>query len=327
MPYVLRRAGFYLFTAWAAITVNFIIPRLMPGNPVEALVVKFKGRLSPAAVKAISALFGIGHMSLWASYVQYWRDLLAGNLGVSFSFFPYTVRWEIGSSIFWTLGLVGISTVISFVIGTLIGIFAGWKRGSWLDHVLPAATFFTAVPYFWLGLLILFVFGQVLGIFPVSGAYSTTLTPGLSLPFIGSIALYGLLPVSTLVLSSVAGWIIQMRNMMITTLGEDFVLMAEAKGLPRRRIIFTYAARNAVLPSVASFALSLGFVVSGALLTEVVFDYPGIGYALYQAVRNLDYPLMQGIFLMITLCVLAANLLADVLYAVLDPRTRGGRPA
>jgi peptide/nickel transport system permease protein len=299
----------------------------MPGNPVEALLVKFKGRLSPSAVNAISALFGTSHRSLWSSYILYWRDLFSGNLGISFTFFPYTVLWVIRSSIFWTLGLVGISTVISFVIGTLIGIFAGWKRGSWLDHLLPTATFFTAVPYFWLGLLMLYVFGQVVRIFPISGAYSVSMTPGFSLSFIGSIALYGFLPVSTLVLSSVAGWIIQMRNMMITVLGEDFVLMAEAKGLPRRRIIFTYAARNAVLPSIASFALSLGFVVSGALLTEVVFDYPGIGYQLYQAVRNLDYPLMQGIFLMITLCVLAANLFADVLYAVLDPRTRGGRQA
>ncbi len=325
MPYALRRAAFYIFTAWAAISVNFIIPRLMPGNPVEALIVKFKGRLSPAAVNAISALFGVGHMSLWSSYILYWRNLFSGNLGVSFTFFPYTVDWAIRSSIFWTLGLVGISTVVGFIIGTLIGIYVGWKRGSWLDHVLPTATFFTAVPYFWLGLLVLYVFGQVLGIFPISGAYSISVTPGFSLPFIRSVAFYGFLPVLTLILSSVAGWIIQMRNMMVTVLGEDFVLMAEAKGLPRRRIIFTYAARNAVLPSIASFALSLGFVVSGALLTEVVFDYPGIGYQLYQAVRNLDYPLMQGIFLMITLCVLGANLLADLLYAVLDPRTRGGR--
>jgi peptide/nickel transport system permease protein len=217
------------------------------------------------------------------------------------------------------------ATIASFVLGTLLGMLVGWNRGSWLDALVPGTTFFTAVPYFWLGLIILYVFGQRLGIFPLSGSYSDDLRPGLSFSYLASIVTHGFLPFMTMVISSVAGWLLQMRNMMITVLDEDYVLMAEAKGLSRRRIMFSYAARNAVLPSIASFALSLGFVVSGAILTEVVFSYAGLGYVLYQAVTNEDFPLMQGIFLVITFAVLVANLFADVLYIALDPRTRQER--
>jgi peptide/nickel transport system permease protein len=294
----------------------------MPGSPVQAVLAKFKGRLTPAAQHAITAMFGLGKEDPVSAYFHYWGDVLTGNLGVSFTYFPSSVVSAISASAWWTLGLVGISTIVSFVLGTYFGIVIGWKRASWLDSLLPGSTFFTAVPYFWLGLITLYLFGELLGWFPLSGAYDSDIDAGLNGTFLTSIVEHGFLPALTLVVSSLAGWMIGMRNMMISTLDEDYVLMAEAKGLAPRRIMFTYAARNAILPSIASFALSIGFIMGGAILTEVVFSYPGLGYVLFQAVSNEDYPLMQGIFLIITISVLVANLLADVLYVILDPRTR-----
>jgi peptide/nickel transport system permease protein len=186
---------------------------------------------------------------------------------------------------------------------------------------MPVATFFQAVPYFFFALLVLIVLGSDLGWFPISGGSDQGLDIGLNGAFIGSALYHGFLPMITIVISSIAGWILGMRNMMVTTMDEDYVLVAQAKGLPNRRVI-GYAARNAILPNVSSFSLSLSFVVSGALLTEIVFSYPGIGFQLLGAVQAEDFPLLQGIFLVITFAVLAANLLADVVYAVLDPRTR-----
>jgi peptide/nickel transport system permease protein len=325
MRFLIRRGFFYLITAWAAITMNFLIPRLMPGNPVQILMARFQGRLSPAAVKSLTILFGLGHAGLWSQYVHYWQDLFAGNLGISFTYFPTTVTSVIAQSLPWTAVLIGVSTIISFLIGTIGGVIVAWRRGSWMDNVLPpATTFFSAVPYFWLGLITVFVFSVDLHWFPLSGGYSSSTSVGLSGSFLASAVYHAILPGITIVVSSVAGWLLGMRNMMITTLAEDYVVMAEAKGLAKRRVMFAYAARNAVLPSIASFAMTLGFVVSGAILVEIVFSYPGIGYVLYQAVTNEDYPLMQGIFLVITLAVLVANALADLAYLVLDPRTREG---
>jgi peptide/nickel transport system permease protein len=324
MRYLTRRLGFYLLTAYVAITLNFLIPHLMPGNPAEILVANFRGRVSPAALKSVSALFGLSHASLWSQYLTYLQQLLHGDLGISFSFYPSTVTSVIARSLPWTIWLVGTSTVIGFVIGTLLGIVVAWRRGSWLDATIPITTFFSAVPYFWFGLVIVFIFGVVLRWFPLYGGYNPATTIGWSWSFMSSAFYYSILPATTIVVSSIAGWQLGMRNMMITTIGDDYIVLAEAKGLTARRIMLAYAARNAILPSIADFALSLGFVVSGAILTEIVFSYPGIGYLLYQAVENEDYPLMQGIFLVITLAVLAANLLADMGYGALDPRARQG---
>lgn len=326
MRYLTRRVAFYLVTAWAAITMNFFIPRLMPGNPVEILISHFQGRLSPAATKSLTELFGLGHTSLLTQYGRYWVDLAHGNLGISFTYYPTPVLKIIEGTLPWTLVLIGLCTIISFVLGTLLGIVVGWRRGSpWLESLLPITTFFSSIPYFWLGLVCVFVFGLHLHWFPLSGGYSLSTSVGWSWTFILSAVYHGLLPAVTIVVSSVAGWILGMRNMMVTTLAEDFVVMAEAEGIRSRRVMMVYAARNAVLPSIASFAMSLGFVVSGALIVEIVFSYPGIGYSLYQAVSNEDYPLMQGIFLVITLAVLLANFLADFAYVALDPRTRTER--
>lgn len=324
MRYLFRRIGFYLITAWAALTLNFLIPRFMPGNPVELLISHFKGRISPAAVKSLSALFGVGHQSMFSAYLVYWNDLFHGNLGVSFTYFPEPVSSVLMSALPWTLVLVGVATIISFVIGTMAGIVVGARRGSWLDNAVPISTFFSAIPYFWFALVILYFFAVVFPWFPLSGGYSSSNTIGWNWAFISSAADHAFLPAVTIVTTSIAGWLLGMRNMMIVTLDEDYILLAEAKGLSKVRVNFMYAARNAILPSLASFALSLGFVVSGAILVEIVFSYPGIGYVLYAGVNNNDYPLMQGVFLIITLAVLVANIVADAFYVLLDPRTRQG---
>lgn len=327
MRHLLRRLGFYVVALWASITMNFFIPRLAPGNPAEAMVAKMQGQIQPGQLKALEVAFGVSHDSLWSQYVQYLGNLAHGNLGISTVYFPTPVTDVIASNIKWTLGLIGVATIISFVLGTLLGVLASWNRGSRLDSfVLPFLSFFSAIPYFWIALILLYYLGYILNWFPISGGYDTLgIDPSMTPDFFLSILQHAILPAISIVISTIAGWVLAMRNSMITTLSEDYVLMAEAKGLSNNRVMFMYAARNAVLPNITSFALSLGFVVGGALLTEIVFSYPGIGFSLLQAVQGLDYPLLQGIFLVIAFSVLGANLLADVFYVLLDPRVRQER--
>lgn len=324
MRHLTRRVGFYLIAIWASITLNFLIPRLAPGDPVQALIARMHGRISPQAAHALETAFGISHEPLWAQYVQYLNNLLHGNLGISIYAFPMPVSQVIAQDVSWTMVLVGVSLVLSFVIGTFLGVVIAWKRGSSFDAIFPPLfTFLSAIPYFWLALIMLYFLGYQLRWFPLNGGYDvTSTTPGWTPDFLMDAIYHAILPALTIVISSVAGWLLGMRNTMITTLSEDYVLMAQAKGLSERRVMFTYAARNAILPNITGFALSLGFVVSGSLLTEIVFSYPGIGYTLLQAVENQDYALIEGIFLVITLAVLVANFLADILYVFLDPRVR-----
>ncbi|GAA3439815.1 ABC transporter permease [Kutzneria kofuensis] len=323
MSYLLRRIAFYVFTAWAAITINFFVPRLMPGDPVQALIAKEQGQLSTDAVHSLYVLFGLDKQQpLWQQYLDYWGQLLHGDLGLSFTFFPTPVTDVISSSVPWTLALVGVTTVVSFMLGTGLGVVAGWRRGSWVDLVLPVTTFLSSVPYFWFGLIMIELLAGPNSIFPSSGGYDPGVVPGWDIDFIGSAVQHSLLPALTILISSMSGWILSMRNMMVTVSSEDYITVAHAKGLSDRRVMLSYAARNALLPNVSGFALSLGLIVGGTLLVEIVFSYPGVGFQLFQAVGAKDYPLMQGIFLIITLSVLAANFLADLAYLVLDPRTR-----
>ncbi|GAB3166324.1 ABC transporter permease [Myceligenerans halotolerans] len=325
MRLLLRRAAFYLFTAWAAITINFFLPRMLKGDPVSAYLQKNQGRISPEATDALRTLFGLdSDKSLAQQYADYWVLLFSGDLGRSFSHGLAPVTDVIGVALPWTVGLVGIATVLSFLLGTTLGTLVGWFRGGRGDVIVPVATFFSAVPYFWMGLIAIAVFATGLGWFPASHAYSKGTSPSLSLEFVGDVVAHGTLPALTVVLASLGGWVLGMRNMMITVLDEDYVTVAQAKGLSRRRVVFAYAARNAVLPQLSSFALALGFIVGGTLVMELVFSYPGVGKLLLDATTAKDYPLMQGLFLVITLTVLVANLLADVAYAALDPRTRQG---
>jgi peptide/nickel transport system permease protein len=319
---LIRRIIFYAITALAAITVDFFIPRVMPGNPVEAVLARMQGQVTPDTIRSLEVQYGLNTKTgLWGQYIHYMSSLARGNLGISTSSYPALVSTVIRSALPWTLGLVGLATVISFVLGTAIGVLVAWRRGTWLDNVLPVTTFFQAAPYFFIAFLALDLFATKLGWFPNSRAYGQLDFPGFNATYLGDVLDHAVLPALTLVLGSAAGWIVGMRNVMVTTMDEDYVLVAQAKGLPKRRVIW-YAARNAILPSVSGFSLAVGFVVSGALLTEIVFSYPGLGWILLQAVTDRDYPLLQGIFLIITLAVLAANLAADFVYVLLDPRTR-----
>ncbi len=323
MRFFVRRTAFYLFTAWAALTINFFLPRMMKGDPVSAYLQKNQGRISPEAADSLRTLFGLDDgRSVLQQYVDYWGLLLRGDLGRSFSKGLAPVTEVIGTALPWTVGLVGIATVLSFGLGTGLGAWIGWRRGSRADALVPVATFFSTVPYFWMGLIAIAVFSTGLGWFPASHAYDKGTHPALTPEFVGQVIQHGTLPALTIVLASLGGWVLGMRNMMVTVLDEDYVTVAEAKGLAPRRVMTQYAARNAVLPQLSSFALSLGFIVGGTLVMELVFSYPGVGKLLLDATTAKDYPLMQGLFLVITLTVLVANVLADVAYAVLDPRTR-----
>ncbi|KUJ69747.1 peptide ABC transporter permease, partial [Streptomyces albus subsp. albus] len=231
-------------------TINFLIPRLMPGDPVQALLSRYQGQLDTKAIDSLKALFGLDEQqSMWQQYTDYWAHLLDGDLGLSFTFFPTPVSEVIGQSLPWTLALVGTTTLISFVLGTGIGVYSGWKRGSWLDSLLPVTTFISSIPYFWLGLVAIALFAEKWSLFPNSGGYDNALVPAFDWPFISSALYHAVLPGVTIVLSAVAGWILGMRNMMVTVSSEDYVMVAQAKGLSERRVMFGYAARNAVLPN------------------------------------------------------------------------------
>ena len=323
MRVISRRIGFYLITAIVAITVDFFIPRVMPGNPVDAILAKMQGQVvTPATVRALELQFGSNtREGIWGQYVHYWSNLIHGNLGISTSDGMVPVTSVIRGALPWTLGLVGTATVLSFVLGTLLGVLIAWRRGTWLDNLLPATTFFQAAPYFFLAFLAIDFFAIRLGWFPYEGARNNLDFPALNWTYVSDVLDHAALPALTIVVCSAAGWIVGMRNVMVTTMDEDYVLIAQAKGLPKRRVIW-YAARNAILPSVSGFSLAVGFVVSGALLTEIVFSYPGLGFILLSAVQDADYALLQGVFLVITMAVLVANLAADFVYVFLDPRTR-----
>jgi peptide/nickel transport system permease protein len=322
VSFIVRRLAFYAVAAWVAITVNFAIPRLMPGNAVDTMLAKFPS-LSAASLHALQAEFGAGNRgSLISQYFTYLGDLVHGNLGQSVNLYPAKVTAVLGQTLPWTVMLIGVATMISFLLGTLLGVLAAWRRGGWLDRTLPAFTFLQATPYFFLALLVIQLFAVHWQLFPIGQGYDLGQSPGWNWPFISSAIDHSILPALTIVLTSMAGWMLQMRNVMITTIAEDYVLVAEAKGLSPRRVMFTYGARNAILPNIAGFALSLGFVVAGALVMEIVFSYPGIGLTLYNAVTSDDFPMLQGIFLVISLAVLFACLIADVIYVLADPRTR-----
>jgi peptide/nickel transport system permease protein len=327
MRFVLRRAGFFLLTLWAAVTLNFFLPRMMPGSPAVAMMGKFRGRVSGQELAALETLFGADNkQSLPVQYVHYLGDIATGNFGTSLFYFPSPVSQVVGTAIFWTLGLVGVTTILAFVLGTGVGILAAWRRGGLLDSVAPPLLVIaSAIPYFWVGMMFILIFGLKLQWLPWSGGSSLTDTPAWTPGYIGDVVEHALLPGLALLITTIGTWTLTMRNNMVTTLAEDYVRMARAKGLRPTRIMLDYAARNAILPNLTGFAMSIGFIVGGAILIEYVFNYPGVGYMLLQAVENEDYPLMQALFLLITVAVLVAILLADIATAIFDPRTRSAQ--
>nr|WP_312886707.1 ABC transporter permease [Actinocrinis puniceicyclus] len=324
LRYIGRKLGFYLVAAWIAITLNFFLPRLIPGDPVAVIISKQQqtGTVPLGEADQLRRLLGLGSGSLAGQYGQYLNSLAHLRFGLSITVFPTPVIDLVRQAVFWTLILVGIATLLSFALGIALGTVTGWKRGSRLDAIVPATTLLTAVPYFWLALLLVYLFANTWQIFPAQGGFDPALDVGWNGAFISSAIQHSLLPAITLIVASVGGWLLGMRNMMVATLAEDYVVAAEAKGLTPLRVMAKYAARNAVLPSVSGFAVSIGFVVTGQIVMEQVFNYPGVGNLLFAAVQNQDYPLMQGIFLAISFAVLGANLLVDLLYGFIDPRTK-----
>jgi peptide/nickel transport system permease protein len=325
MPFVLRRLGFFVVTLWAAVSLNFVIPRLMPGNPIQALEAAHP-HLDPQSIHALTTLLGGGYQgSLVSQYFTYWGRVLTFNFGISITTsFGTSVTTMVLHALPWTIGLVGVTTVLAFLLGTLIGLVSAWRRGSWLDNALPPIFIITsAFPYFWVGLILIYVFAIRLGIFPQQGAYNfLNDSPGWNGTYVKDVFEHAVLPGLTILLTAIGGWILTMRNNVITVMAEDYVRTARAKGLKPWRIMWAYVGRNAILPNLAGFAMSLGFVVSGAIVVEYVFNYPGLGTLLLTAVQGLDYPLMQALFLLITFAVLLSVLAADVVTAIIDPRTR-----
>jgi peptide/nickel transport system permease protein len=326
VPYLLRRLGFFLLTLWAALTLNFIIPRFMPGSPLQALRDRTHNKLSPAALEQMLTSYGFKpDENVVVQYLDYLKNMVTGQWGISIgATLGEPVTRIVRQALPWTLGLVGVTTVLAFLLGSLIGMVAGWRRGSRLDSLLPPAFVVTsALPYFWVGLLLILVFSVWTGgLLPSDFNYDSGLQPAFTPAFVFSVFSHALLPAATILITSIGGWILTMRNNMITTLAEDYVRMGRAKGLSDRRIMTAYAGRNAMLPNLSGFAMSLGFVIAGSILVEYVFNYPGLGYLLYNSVQNTDYPLMQALFMLFTVAVLVAVLVCDIAIAILDPRSR-----
>ncbi len=332
MKYILQRLGFYIVAAFIAITINFFLPHMMPGNPIEAELVKLSqggSNVSPKTVCAVaqqtdtySPHCGLHKVSILSQYWHYLINLVHGNLGYSFSQ-NETVAHVIASTLPWTLCLVGISTIIAFLVGTLIGIVSAWRRGGSIDGSLPFLSFFQGMPYFILGIFLLyFLTVQWNTGLPDYGGVAAGIQIGWTWAFISSALFHSILPAITLVLANMSGWAVGMRNVMITTVSEEYVLAAQAKGLSNWRVVMTYGARNAIIPNVAGFANAISLAVSGVLIMEIVFSYPGVGNMMYTAVTQDDYFLLTGLFLCISLAVLVANFIADGVYALLDPRIR-----
>ncbi len=324
MKFLIRRFTFYLLAFWASVTINFFLPRLLKGDPA-ATILSGGGAtaLDETQVRALREALGLSDAPLIQQYFIYLGHVATFDFGTSFAFFPASVRQVISTGFIWTILLGMTAVMISFIFGNLIGIIASWRRGGIVDNLMPPLLIFIgAFPAFFLALMSFYFLANQWHLFPTGHAYSDKLSPSFSFEFVASVFQHLILPASVLVLATMGGWAISMRNVMISVLAEDYITMAEAKGLKQNRIMFMYAARNAMLPGITSFGIALGFVLGGLILIEQIFSYPGLGFLLIRSVSSLDYPLMQGLFLNITLAVLIANFAVDVLYTRLDPRVR-----
>ena len=315
----------FLVTVWLGATIIFIVPRLAPGNPVTAMIGRMITQGSTVEnademIEAWKARFGLDD-PLPIQYVKYLGNLATFNTGFSLAFFPAEVDALVIRAVPWTVGLLIMATLISFLVGNLIGALIAWRpTPGWIRRLLPATITFTAIPPFMLGILLIYIFAFQLEWLPFSGAYGRGLTPGFNFPFILSAIEHAILPALAIVLTTMGFWALGMRGMMITMDGQDYMVLAEAKGLRPSRIFLRYGIRNGVLPQFTALALTLGSIAAGSVIVEVIFTYPGMGYLLYQGILNSDFNLIQGIVFYLILGVSLAVLIIDLLYPLIDPR-------
>ncbi|ASI92833.1 MULTISPECIES: ABC transporter permease [Vibrio] len=325
MRYLLSRFGFYLLAFVAAVTINFFLPRLMPGDPIQSFLGRLAqngGQITPETIASLEALYGYStNTPLFQQFLTYLQSIMTGEWGTSTRFFQ-PVFDVLGRGMLWTLLLVGSYLVVSYTITTLLGIWVAWKRGTWVDSVITVGSVvISSIPAVVMALLMYFIFASDLGWFPTSYAYDPSLDPAMSFEFVSSVAYHLALPLLSMVLLGM-GNVMGMRSNMINQLGEDFIVMGWAKGVKDKKVMLQYGARNAVLPMITTFAMSVGAIFAGSLIIEIIFNYPGLGQVMFQAMLARDYPLIQGYLLIMTIMVLGANFIADLLLFVLDPRLR-----
>ena len=326
MRWFARRLVFYAFALWVALTINFLLPRLMPGSPIAGILQHLSPAQlasNPGIVQTYEALVGGGNNSIWQDYITYLGHIVHLDFGISTSHYPAPVSQVIGQTLPYSIFLVGVAFFLSFLIGTAIGMFAAWRRGGFVDSVfVPTFMTLSAFPAFFTALLGLYFLGLKLHWFPIQHAYDSNLSPGFNYAFLSNAFRHAQLPMLVILAAFTGGWMLNMRTVMINTIGEDYVTMAHAKGLPDRRVMSRYAARNAILPPLNGFAALFASAVGGLVFVEYVFSYPGAGLTLQQAALGADYPLTQALLLVLSFCVIAANFIMDILNFFLDPRVR-----
>jgi peptide/nickel transport system permease protein len=328
IDYVVKRALQLLLIVFIAVTVNFGIPRLIPGDPVESALqtkMAMTGNANvdvQAVAAAYRAKFGLDK-PVWQQYLNYWASIFTRDLGVSLVDFPQPVVEKIQSAVPWTLGLLTVSTVISFFVGSILGALIAWPRAPrFLHFLVPPFMLLSSVPFFLLGIILLFTFSVIVPWFPPGGGFDPVSILRADLPTAADILYHAILPALALVLGSIGFWALGMRAMMVSVLGEDHITFAESKGLPPQRVFLWYGMRNALLPQVTSLAISLGSILSGAVLVEVIFNYPGLGGILFLAISGKDYFVIQGIVLMLILALALSLFVVDLIYPLIDPRIR-----
>lgn len=324
--YLLRKFLWYFLALVIALLLNFYLPRLIPGNPVDAIVGNLArgGGAGGDQLKAIHENFmrefGLDK-PMWEQFFIYLNNLLHGNLGTSFAQYPASVNTLVGNALPWSIAIQLPAIIIGWIVGNLLGALAAFK-GGWFDRgAFITSLFFSSMPYYCLAILLLYIFGVWLGVLPPGGTYSVGLSPEWSAAFLGDAITYFWLPFWSLVLIFIGGQAVGMRSMAIYELGSDYVNYSRGLGMKDGQIVKSIF-RNAMLPQITGLALSLGGLVGGALITELVFNYQGVGSLLFTAISANDYPVIQAITLLITLAVLAANFMVEVVYGIVDPRIR-----
>ncbi|GAA3040902.1 ABC transporter permease [Streptosporangium longisporum] len=334
MTVIARRLAGHLVRGLAMIlvvaTISFVIIRSIPGDPMRARYEKLveQGMSPEQAERATAVMYGfMPRGTMWEQYTDYMRGLLHLDLGRSLSVPGAEVTTLLASAAAWTILPVLVGTLLSFTVGIILGVYAAIKRSSRLgDALAVSGSLLHGLPQYVLALLLSAAFTTLLPIFPASGTADVTLEPGLNAAYVGSLIQYATLPVLTYALAGYGGWILAMKSSVVTVLGDDFILAAELRGM-RRGVIFRYVARNAILPLFTILALSLGLLFGGAIFIERIFTYPGLGLLLLNSVTDRDYALMGGAFLLITVAIVIANIVADMLYTAIDPRVRSGQGA